>query len=65
MSPDSIDEPEKRQTAPIPIEIKMGSGTQVTVQTEMVQPKSLDKGKKPQRSDLKALMNKAMKWGGP
>jgi hypothetical protein len=33
-SPDSIDEPEKRQTAPIPMEIKMGTGTRVEVSTE-------------------------------
>jgi hypothetical protein len=66
VSPESIREPEKRQTAPIPIEIiKMGTSTKVEVQTETTQGEGSNKGKQPQRSNLRALMDKAMKRGGP
>jgi hypothetical protein len=64
-SPDSIDEPDKRQSAPLPTDIAMGSGTQTIVQTESTHTETTDKGKRPQRVDLRALMNKAMKRGGP
>jgi hypothetical protein len=64
-SPDSINEPEKRQTAPIPREITMGTSTRVEVQTETVPTTSSNPEKKPARSDLRALLNKAMKRSGP
>jgi hypothetical protein len=64
-SPDSINEPEKRQTAPVPKEITMGTSTRVEVQTEAVPTTSSNPGKKPARSDLKALLDKAMKRSGP
>jgi hypothetical protein len=64
-SPDSINEPEKRQTATIPREITMGTSTRVEVQTETVPTTSSNPGKKPARSDLRALLNKAMKRSGP
>jgi hypothetical protein len=39
--------------------------TKVEVQTETIQGEGLNKGKQPQRSNLRALMDKAMKRGGP
>jgi hypothetical protein len=43
----------------------MGTSTKVEVQTDTNQEEGTSKGKQPQRSDLRALMNKAMKRGGP
>jgi hypothetical protein len=43
----------------------MGTSTRVEVQTDTNQEEGTSKGKQPQRSDLRALMNKAMKRGGP
>jgi hypothetical protein len=42
----------------------MGTSTKVEVQTE-TQGEGSGKGKQPQRSNLRALMDKAMKRGGP
>jgi hypothetical protein len=64
-SPDSINEPEKRQVATIPKEITMGTSTRVETQTETVPATSSNPGKKPAKSDLRALLNKTMKRGGP
>jgi hypothetical protein len=63
--PNSIDEPDKHQFTPIPEGIKMGSSTQIVMQTEQTHTKTTDKGKKPQRSNLRVLMDRAMKQGGP
>ena len=43
----------------------MGTGTRVEVHTETTQGESSNKGKKPQRSNLRALLDQAMKRGGP
>jgi hypothetical protein len=64
-SPDSINEPEKRQVATIPKEITMGTSTRTEIQTETMPTTSSNPGKKPARSDFRALLNKAMKRSGP
>jgi hypothetical protein len=64
-SPESINEPEKRQIATIPKEITMGTSTRTEVQTETVPTMSSNPGKKPAKSDLRALLNKTMKQSGP
>jgi hypothetical protein len=43
----------------------MGTSTQVQVETETTPAKKPNKGKKPQRSNLKVLMDKAMKRSAP
>jgi hypothetical protein len=57
-SPDSINEPEKRQVAAIPKEITMGTSTRTEVQTEAVPTTSSNPGKKPAKSDLRAYSTK-------
>jgi hypothetical protein len=43
----------------------MGTSTRTEVQTEMTQGESSNPRKKPMRSNLRALLNKAMKHNGP
>jgi Retrotransposon gag protein/Zinc knuckle len=59
-SPDTIDEPEKRQEAPVPPEIKMGSTTTTETPTTIRGRSTV-----PRRDDLREKMNKAMKRSGP